>query len=100
MYTGHKVILQAKVDYSTKEERPEMKGVVVDVSRDQYGNLNYVYVLVIDESDGRGYVYMSPLQELVFRDGAKLLKDIKNPYDQVISQTLGMMLQNARPLEV
>jgi predicted AlkP superfamily phosphohydrolase/phosphomutase len=100
VYIGHKVTIKAKTNYSTNEEQPEMQGIVVDVSRDAYGNMNCLYVMVIDKVDGRGYVYMSPLHELVFQNGNKLLEDIKNPYEKVINQTLGMMLQSARPLEV
>ena len=98
MYVGHKVTMRGRQSLIEENSTPDMEGTVIDVNRDQYGNLNNLYVLVVE--NGNGYIYMSPLQDLVFHNGPKLLKDINNPYEQMVSQTLGMMLQNSRSLEV
>ena len=51
------------------------------------------------EKDGMGYIYSSPLQDIIFHDGKKVIEDIKNPYDKLISQAMGMMLSSGRVLE-
>ncbi len=99
MYIGHKVTLRGKKDYTTGERSPDRMGTVLDISRDQYGTLQHLYVMIL-EDDGRGYIYMSPLQEIIFHNGKKLLSEIDNPYEQMVTQTLGMMLQGAKPMEV
>ena len=99
MYVGHKVTMRGREDSFTGEKYPDREGMVLDVNRDQSGNINNLYVLVVEE-DSRGYIYMSPLHELVFHDGPKLQKDVNNPYEQMVSQTLGLMLQSSRPMEV
>jgi hypothetical protein len=47
-----------------------------------------------------GYMHSSPLQDIIFHDGNEVLKDIKNPYEQMINQTLGLMFSGGRPIEV
>lgn len=99
MYIGHKVTLRGQKDYTTGERTSDRDGTVLDVNRDQYGTLQSLYVMVIEEDD-RGYVYMTPLQEVIFHNGKKLLGEIDNPYQQMMTQTLSMMLQGATPMEV
>lgn len=99
MYIGHKVTIRSKYSHVTEEEVEEIEGVVVDVNRDHYGNLNTLYVMSIADN-GMGHVRCAPLQEIIFHDGNGVLKDIKNPYEQMINQTLGMMLSGGRPIEV
>ena len=99
MYIGHKVTIRSKYSHTTEDHTEEIDGVVVDVNRDHYGNLNTLYVMSV-EDNGMGYIHSAPLSDIIFHDGNKVLKDIKNPYDQVINQTLGLMLSGGRPLEV
>jgi|TARA_B110000196_G_C21041682_1_gene612778 hypothetical protein len=99
MYIGHKVTIRSKLNYSTQEETEEIEGVVVDVNRDHHGSLNSLYVMSV-KNNGMGYIHSAPLSDIIFHDGKKVLNDIKNPYDQMINQTLGMMLSGGRALEV
>jgi len=96
MYIGHKVTIQSKYSHATQEETEEIEGIVVDVNRDHYGNLNTLYVMSVS-NNGMGYIHSAPLQDIVFHDGQKVLKDMKTPYEQMINQTLGMMLSGGRP---
>jgi hypothetical protein len=99
MYIGHKVTIRSKYSHATEEEVEEVEGIVVDVNRDHYGNLNALYVMSVS-SNGMGHVHSAPLQEIIFHDGNGVLKEIKSPYEQMINQTLGMMLSGGRPIEV
>tara|TARA_B100001142_G_C14045834_1_gene543871 strand:+ start:425 stop:724 length:300 start_codon:yes stop_codon:yes gene_type:complete len=98
MYIGHKVTIKRAYHEEEALNGKDIVGVVVDANRDHYGNLNTLYVMSI-EKDGMGYIYSSPLQDIIFHDGKKVIEDIKNPYDKLISQAMGMMLSSGRVLE-
>ena len=99
MYIGHKVTIRSTSYTHENNESKDVVGVVVDVNRDHYGNLNTLYVMSI-EKDGMGYIYSSPLHDIIFHDGKKVIEDVKkDPYDKLISQAMGMMLTSGRVLE-
>jgi len=102
MYNGHKVTVKAKHSYADQKDYPSFDGTVMETMRDQYGTITGLYILSIDER-GCGMVAHTPLQEVIFHDGARLQKDLdsmKSHSKDIFAQTLGMMLGGIQPMEV